>query len=436
MYTVEDEHGRHHQMQRRFLRHRKWHTIAFIGVTSDKKHDSYATQYFMTEQQKWWQEKYVDRKKEPITSLHVHSDNASHFKSSKSLNFLSRIPMLFVWLLCVTWSFGCGGHGKGPWDGIGAVIKRALRACVVDKKVLSDSGKLKTWVDVLQHLQRRFSTEKWAQEHHTYKHTVNEFVIQGCESVSRPTYEETFEQVFGIQKSFGYLALGSGDGTVMQREWDCWCPACFCSVSAIGRGDHGSCTVPNSTGQGHWVVGCASQEPWFECTAQRKDARGVHVRRKLAQQVGQKLAVKLKPGDWIAVQDRRTVDPVFPFMIGRAMGADGTSDANQDCIVKTATEKQTINGQRFDAGDSAVAVRLYTRLASDPEGMTFEAAEIGLFNSTELRAIQFKMTQDDAPLLTNDDSDDDDVPLGRLCGLKPHFSLDQQIERAILHECW
>lgn len=179
MYTVEDECGRKLQMQRKFLRHRKWHTIAFIGVTSDKKHDSYATQYFMSEQQKWWQENYVDSGKEPITRLHVHSDNATHFKSSKSLNFLSRLRVMFAWLVAVTWSFGCGGHGKGPWDGIGAVIKRALRMDVVDKKVLSDSGKLKTWIDVQQHLQRRFSTEKWAAEHSTYKHTVNEFVIQG-----------------------------------------------------------------------------------------------------------------------------------------------------------------------------------------------------------------------------------------------------------------
>ena len=233
LYTVEDEHGTKHQMQRKFLRHRKWHTVAMIGVTSDRKHDSYATQYFMTEQQKWWEEKYVKTKKEPITTLHVHSDNATHFKSSKPLNFLSRLRQLFLWILAVTWSFGCGGHGKGAWDGTGAVVKRALRQDVVDKKVLSDSGVLKTWIDVTQHLERRFSSKKWREQHSTYKHTVNEFVIQGCESVSRPIYEEQFESIFGIQKSFGYIGLESG--SVMQREWDCWCPACFNSLFGPGR---------------------------------------------------------------------------------------------------------------------------------------------------------------------------------------------------------
>ena len=274
LYTVEDEHGTKHQMQRKFLRHRKWHTVAMIGVTSDRKHDSYATQYFMTEQQKWWEEKYVKTKKEPITRLHVHSDNATHFKSSKSLNFLSRLRQLFLWILAVTWSFGCGGHGKGAWDGIGAVVKRALRQDVVDKKVLSDSGVLKTWIDVTQHLERRFSSEKWREQHRTYKHTVNEFVIQGCESVNRPTYEEQFESIFGIQKSFGYIGLESG--SVMQREWDCWCPACFCSIA--GPTAHGSRMVNNGSEQGYVVLGCTSQERWFDCTVQRKDAVGVHVR--------------------------------------------------------------------------------------------------------------------------------------------------------------
>ena len=274
LYTVEDEHGTKHQMQRKFLRHRKWHTVAMIGVTSDRKHDSYATQYFMTEQQKWWEEKYVKTKKEPITRLHVHSDNATHFKSSKSLNFLSRLRQLFLWILAVTWSFGCGGHGKGAWDGTGAVVKRALRQDVVDKKVLSDSGVLKTWIDVTQHLERRFSSKKWREQHSTYKHTVNEFVIQGCESVSRPTYEEQFESIFGIQKSFGYIGLESG--SVMQREWDCWCPACFCSIA--GPTAHGSRMVNNGSEQGYVVLGCTSQERWFDCTVQRKDAVGVHVR--------------------------------------------------------------------------------------------------------------------------------------------------------------
>ena len=48
------------------------------------------------------------------------------------------------------WSFGCPGHGKGPWDGLGAVLKRALRDNTINNKIRSDSSKLRTRTDVLQ----------------------------------------------------------------------------------------------------------------------------------------------------------------------------------------------------------------------------------------------------------------------------------------------
>ena len=35
------------------LRHRKWHTIAFVGVTGDMKQDAYATQHFVNIENEW-----------------------------------------------------------------------------------------------------------------------------------------------------------------------------------------------------------------------------------------------------------------------------------------------------------------------------------------------------------------------------------------------
>ena len=190
------------------------------------------------------------------------------------------------------------------------------------------------------------------------------------------------------------------------------------------------------------------------------------VRRKHAQEAGRKLAAKLKPGDWIAVQDRRTVDPVFPFMIGRVVCADGSNRSrlnDQGCIVKTVSEKETIDGQRFDAGDMVVTVRWckhcmlqgvltlwwcrYSRDTADCEGLTFEIAEFGVFNSTELRAGQFKMDKVDAPIPVHVPScggadsgggsdSDDDAPLRNISGLTSQRTLPKAIERNILHECW
>ena len=86
-----------------------WKTVASVGVTGDKKHDSYATQFFMFKMLAWWQDN--DSFNEVITSIHIHSDNAgSHFKCNKTLNFLSRLKGLLG--VPVTWSFGCPGLSR------------------------------------------------------------------------------------------------------------------------------------------------------------------------------------------------------------------------------------------------------------------------------------------------------------------------------------
>ena len=124
------------------LRHRKWHTIAFCGATGDMKQGAYATQHFVSKENEWWNEQYVETKKEPITQSYTHSDNAYHFKSAKCMNFLSRVPLLFSFFKVVAWCFGCAGHGKGVSDGIGGMLKRILRQDTIDGSILSSSGDL------------------------------------------------------------------------------------------------------------------------------------------------------------------------------------------------------------------------------------------------------------------------------------------------------
>jgi hypothetical protein len=43
---------------------------------------------------------------------------------------------------------------------------------------------------------------------------------------------------------------------------------------------------------------------WWECRVDRQDTRGIYARRKEAQAAGRKLAMKLKPNMFVAVQDR------------------------------------------------------------------------------------------------------------------------------------
>ena len=62
----------------------------------------------------------------------IHSNNAAqHFKSAKSIQWMTRtVENTFT---AAVWSFGALGHGKGPWDGVGGMLKTlrpnaALRA--------------------------------------------------------------------------------------------------------------------------------------------------------------------------------------------------------------------------------------------------------------------------------------------------------------------
>ncbi len=45
------------------------------------------------------------------------------FKSKENLNLWSERPQNHEWMKMVWVEFGCPGHGKGPWDGLGAMVK-------------------------------------------------------------------------------------------------------------------------------------------------------------------------------------------------------------------------------------------------------------------------------------------------------------------------
>ena len=56
-----------------------------------------------------------------------HSDNATHFKSGKMFHYWSNLTRDVEFVKMVWINFGCPGHGKGPWDGFGAVVKTKVR---------------------------------------------------------------------------------------------------------------------------------------------------------------------------------------------------------------------------------------------------------------------------------------------------------------------
>ena len=119
------------------------------------------------------EEHYVKTGKETFFGWHMHSDNAaSHFKSSKTMHYVSSLPSrLASWAAGVLdaagqpmsfrvfWEFGAPGHGKGVWDGIGAWMKRTVRQDIVDHRppvlptIKTAAGNILSPAEVGEHLQ-------------------------------------------------------------------------------------------------------------------------------------------------------------------------------------------------------------------------------------------------------------------------------------------
>jgi|EP00966_Prymnesium_polylepis_P116886 hypothetical protein len=177
------------QVRRGLLRHRKLHSKAIFGISDDKKHDSYAAQWFMRASLDLLKCMYVDTGIERFFAIHVHSDNAgSHFKSSKTMFFLSTLLALCAAWPAVAasagavamsvrafWEFGAPGHGKGVWDGLGALVKRTVKQDIIDGVALTADKQITTAKEVAEHVRARFSTDEWKASHAAS--TINEIIV-------------------------------------------------------------------------------------------------------------------------------------------------------------------------------------------------------------------------------------------------------------------
>jgi hypothetical protein len=78
-YLILDADGNETLWPRGVLRHRSVYRHAFIGVSGDRKHDSYSMRHFSEQEWKWLQDNNVwdDQK---ITAIATHSDNAAQVK--------------------------------------------------------------------------------------------------------------------------------------------------------------------------------------------------------------------------------------------------------------------------------------------------------------------------------------------------------------------
>ena len=73
------------------------------------------------------------------------------------------------------WEFGAPGHGKGVWDGLGALVKRMVKQDIIDNVALTASKRITSAEEVAEHVRARFSTDEWKDSH--VGMTINEIVV-------------------------------------------------------------------------------------------------------------------------------------------------------------------------------------------------------------------------------------------------------------------
>ena len=97
--------------------------------------------------------------------------------------------------------FGCPGHGKGPWDGLGAVLKQAIARDILNQKILTQSGYVTCPMEVAEHLRCKVDTNDWRAAHRAK--TIKQISVlysDHAEISERPANgDNTFEPLTGIK---------------------------------------------------------------------------------------------------------------------------------------------------------------------------------------------------------------------------------------------
>merc|ERR1712022_99101 len=187
------------------------------------------------------------------------------------------------------------------------------------------------------------------------------------------------------------------------------------------------------------VVECETQERWWEYSVRLKGARGIGEARRVAQWKGRMKAETLKPGQFIAVQDREDGHHTVPFMVGVTLDVgDGT------CFAVPKEGRQYVNRTRFDNGEYGIAVRWLGRMAEDPELRTFELAagstDEFIVNSSELRCTHIELIPDRpvGPAVRRSQRGHGGRARGGrgVAHLQGKYTLPVETEQVILCSCW
>jgi hypothetical protein len=221
---------------------------AHIGVSSDMHHDTHFVQHFMP----LLAENLKSRGLE-FDVWNINTDGAaSHFKNRYTFFSLFQFQRT-VGASHVMWETCAPGHGKGPWDGIGAVIKRILRSLEVQGKVVA-----LTPYDVFLALLR------WENQWETdlsSRYKLSKFIFHYVpiagekfqqlaprpdrvhSPISRPKTPPITTAVDGCRSHFSFRVAGGNKLAI--RELSCRCTPCL---------DHDWERCENQSEVGSWTI--------------------------------------------------------------------------------------------------------------------------------------------------------------------------------------
>ena len=370
-YTVEDADGKEHTVHRRDLRVREFSQRAFVGISEDKKHDSYSMRHFSTMEWDWLMKDGLFER-ENIVCVYTHSDNAAqHFKSGNTLNWYTTV-LLVGRVLAFIWGFGAPGHGKGEWDGMFGWLKNYVRVTILAAETKSEvikttSKKIKNAWDVFEQLVANYDNDEWrAKQASKSKRHIQRitFLWAGSDDIERPRFSEHFEAQKGVRTTYEWCVLGLG--SYASRRLACNCPPCLNAkcrrgIEASATG-HAPCPTPLCK------YACAPEfYGWTRRSCKKIDAGTVATTRAKSQLAARKQAPKLKSSEWVFFQARGCPDDIWWLARTIAVNGEGFNDT---CFQKI-NERTTLDFVQFDKDDYAIAVQWYERNVSDSARLEF-----------------------------------------------------------------
>ena len=165
-----------------------------------------------------------------LDAWYFNTDGApSHFKNKFTMQSLFSFKTSFG-ATTVVWETCAPGHGKGPWDGIGAVIKRFLRRLEKDSKLYAN-GARDVFCALLDHFSQAKVGSRVIIDAFVFHYILSsgEHPIPGRDNVwsaaSRPSVRPTVTSIPGIRSSFCFRV--AGENVLAYRELSCRCACCL-----------------------------------------------------------------------------------------------------------------------------------------------------------------------------------------------------------------